>query len=159
MTDKEVYEKLNPQIEEVEIGVRQLRKIKIYPLSLADQIKITGLASGIIKNLAKGKEASNAEFLESLKIVLQENLGTVLAIITDDGEKLLGEITNVQALVIGEIIYKNNFGVLEKKIENLLKQVGKTMKLDLGESSPESSDSIPNIVLNTSSEEVGEKVD
>ena len=34
---------LNPQIVDVEIGIRSLRKITLYPLSVTDQLKMSDL--------------------------------------------------------------------------------------------------------------------
>ena len=39
---------LNPQITDVEIGVRTLRKIKLYPLSVGDQMKMTAMIASTV---------------------------------------------------------------------------------------------------------------
>ena len=51
-------DRLNPQVAEVEIGVRNLRKITIYPLSIADQLSTTDLVSEAIRSEERrvGKE-------------------------------------------------------------------------------------------------------
>ncbi len=44
----EEQRKINPQIMEIEIGIREMRKIKIYPLSMSDQLGLTNMISTAI---------------------------------------------------------------------------------------------------------------
>jgi len=39
MPETKTKQKLNPEIAEIEVGVRYLRKITFYPLSVAHQFK------------------------------------------------------------------------------------------------------------------------
>lgn len=120
--------KLNPQIANVEIGVRNLRKIKIYPLSVGDQLSLSDLvveALNTYNEIAGDKKKSDIEvFSEIVNFainLIKENLDQILDKITDQEEdiKLLDEITNDQAFEIGKVIYEVNFANLIKNVTSL----------------------------------------
>jgi hypothetical protein len=134
---------LNPQITEVEIGVRTLREVSIYPLSLADQGKmaktLTTVFQGVMESLShlseepeeldgSGESAgtiekvalqlANLDIAESIVGIIQENLEAVLKLVVDDGEQIsTGELTNEQFYKLVEIIYEVNY---EKTAKNFL---------------------------------------
>ena len=53
---KEYTDRLNPQVADVEVGVRNLRKIQIYPLSVADQLATTDLITEAIAGFMRKDE-------------------------------------------------------------------------------------------------------
>lgn len=120
--------KLNPQVRTVTIGVRTLRKIKVYPLSLKDQLDLSDL---IVESLQKYNEivadtkkpdiqvlSEVAEFVINL---INENIDSLIDKVTDREEdvNLLEQITNDQAFEIGQIIYEVNFSKLLKNVKSL----------------------------------------
>lgn len=146
---------LNPQIEEVTIGVRELRKIKIYPLSMGDQLKLTSIIVDTLQKLFNEKEQSNFVFAETVRILISDNLGKIMTFVTDEGEELLNDITNIQAVDIAELIFEMNYSVLEKKTKMLIEKVKKVFQL---QKQPQtSSEDTPNTDLTISTEEVTEK--
>ncbi len=158
MIEDKKMQLLNPQIAELEVGVRQLRTIKIYPLSMSDQLKTTGLIVETIQQLFKERETDNFTFAESVRQTVEVNLGKILTYITDDGESLMSEITNAQAVDIAEVIYAVNYGeVLEKKVKNLIEKI--RSKFQFQKSQPISSEDTPSTDLNIFQEEVSEKED
>ena len=117
---------LNPQIKEVTIGIKQFRKIKIFPLSLSDQTKLTSLIAAAILRIIASKDSSNAELIQEVKTVLEENIGKILGIVTEeDGKRLTEEITNEQLIDIIDILYDVNYGILEKKGKTLIEKIRK----------------------------------
>jgi len=110
--------KLNPQITDVEIGIRNLRKITIYPLSMGDQLKLTDM---IIKALTAQVEKAGSTALSVAFIVnvIHENIGKILGMVSDEEESVLDELTNSQALEIAEILFDVNYGSVAKNFKSL----------------------------------------
>ncbi len=155
LTNAEQMELLNPEIKEITVGIKKLRKIKVYPLSMADQLELTNILADSIGNLMTIKEESNWKIISFIKDVLIKNLGKILAFITDEGEKLTKELSNSQTIALAEIIYEVNYGILEKKMINFLPKI-----LRIFQSQPllrESLEATPNTDSKISSEEVSEK--
>lgn len=143
---------LNPQIIEVIIGIRELKKIKIYPLSMADQLQLTSLVVDTLQKLFNQREENNFVFAELVKNMVTDNLGKIITYVTDDGEELLKDITNIQAMEIAEYIFDMNYGVLEKKAKGLLEKIKKVFLLP--KQPPTSSEDTPSTDLSISTEEV-----
>ena len=120
--------KLNPPIMEVQIGIRELRTVKIYPLSIYDQLQMTDLlvlafqeivASLDGKDLDKDS-ASNIQFVEKILEVLKTNIDKFLELSTDIKENVTTkEITNDQFLDIANIIYEVNYSNFSKNLKDL----------------------------------------
>ena len=147
--------RLNPLIKEVTIGVRALRSIKLYPLSMADQLSLSAILVKTIQEMYGKMTEDNIVFAEAIQKAISENIGKVLAFATDEGESLLKEISNEQALEIAEMIYDMNYGILEKKVKSLIEKIRKTFQSPT--SLPQSSENTVNTDLKTSSEEIIEK--
>ena len=121
-------ERLNPDIKEAKIGVRRLRKIKIYPLSAKDQFELTDLVTGSLQGfLSLGQKGlSDVDFVREIVGLIRNNIDKILKLTTDEkevGEDVLSNMTNNQAIEIAEIIYSVNFATLQKKVADLLKQL------------------------------------
>lgn len=119
--------KINPQITEVAIGVRDLRNIKLYPLALGDQLEMSDLIGEALKAFFKveeGSEESLALFVAFAFDLLKQNIKKILALIALDEkpDKLLKEITNAQLDEIAQVINEKNFQVL-KNLKSLFGQV------------------------------------
>lgn len=123
---------LNPDIKEVTIGVRKLRKITLYPLSVVDQFKVTDLFQEALGLFLANKEAGDAQFVALFITILKTNLAKILILVTDpeeDSEKLLAEITNNQLSNIANVLYEMNYAVISKNVASLLKKLPQTVKV------------------------------
>ena len=143
--------KLNPQVAETEIGIRNLRTIKIYPLSMADQLKLTDV---ITKGLQEFVEEGNDEDMAVVSAIVQlikDNLADILTMVSDEeGTEILKDLTNPQALGIAELIFDMNFGSLGKNAQSL---AGKIRNLfPSARQSPPLSSVVEDTVLKTSTE-------
>jgi len=153
-------ERLNPQVAEIDVGIRNLRKVKVYPLSMADEMKMTKMISDSIKERFGGEvEAENITMIEMVDFILdmlKENLPKILTLSTDeDGDDLMGELSNLQAAEIAEKIYETNFEQVTKNFKSLF---GKITSLFLsGRPSPPSVSDTPDTGSTTSTENPGEK--
>ena len=122
---------LNPDIQEVTIGVRKLRKITLYPLSVVDQMKVTDLFQEALGIFLANKNAGDMQFVALFISILKTNLSKILALVTDpeeDPEKLLAEITNNQLSVISNVLYEMNYAMISKNVASLLKKLPQTVK-------------------------------
>ena len=157
--EKDDSKRLNPQIASVKIGVRNLRTIKIYPLSMAHHKKLTEKVVTVISAFAELDESVDAMVTISsfaLNFVM-ENLEVILSMATEeDPAKLMDQITAEQAQEIGAIIYQQNYEGLKKKVQKLLKE--KLASLTRRLSQPSSSDTT-STDLTTSTVLDSEKVD
>ena len=130
LAPEKLDEMINPQITEITIGKRTLRKIKVYPLSLGDEIKVSNIFNEVVSVLfASLSMAEDENKMNMVAVVttffklIRENLGSVLSLITDeDGEQLVNDITNVQAEQVINIIIKTNFGEVSKNLKGLLEK-------------------------------------
>lgn len=123
---------LNPEVAVTVIGIRDLRKIKLYPLSIGDQLELDDILRGALEEVTKidGSDQSVASFISSMMGIVRDNLPTLLAMVVDheeNAEQLMREITNNQAIEIAEIIYRQNYERLLKKGRSLLPQGMETM--------------------------------
>ena len=133
--------RLNPQIAEADVGTRNLRTIKIYPLSMSHQKKLTEKIATVLAAFADLKEGTEGTIalISYLLTFVTENLEEILGMATDeDASKLMDELTVDQADEIGTIIYEQNYEGLLKKVQNLFK--GKLASLTKRLSQPLSND-------------------
>ena len=137
---------IGPKPEKVIIGIREFEELKIWPLSMADQLEVGKL------------------FDEALMAILNEVRDNFTLIIiqkaTDfdteaKAKKALGKITNDQFVEICEKIYKMNF---EKISKNVLSLLGRVNLLDTGRPSPTSLNDTQDTESSTSQNSVTEKV-
>ena len=118
--------KLNPQITSVEIGIRELREITVYPLSLSDQISLSKIIAGAASEYVNSEDQSDMAFAAFISKAINENLANILTLVTDEkGGTILGEITNTQAVNIAEILYEVNYGGVIKNVRSLMEKVKK----------------------------------
>lgn len=113
--------KLNPQITTVEVGIKSLREVTIYPLSLADQTKTARILAKAFQEImgrlasfgeedeisegevsegevsegeslaSMAKQLSDIDVLEFISSVIEGNLEVVLGLVVDKNEKILME--------------------------------------------------------------------
>lgn len=162
--------KLNPQVRTATIGVRTLRKIKIYPLSVGDQLNLSDL---VIESLNKYNEITSDEKKSDMQVLsevvdfvmslINENLDQILDKVTDREQDetevhLLDDITNEQALAIGKLIYEINFESLVKNVKSLFGEPQTPTEQLLKRQSPQSVKSTEATGLKTSSVKGTKKV-
>ena len=118
--------KLNPQISSVEVGIRKLREVTIYPLSLAEQISLSKIIAGTASEYVNSEDQSDLAFAAFVSKAINENLAKILSLVTDEnGEDLLNEISNNQAADIATVLYEMNYGSVAKKVMALVAKVKK----------------------------------
>ena len=146
--------RLNPEISSAEIGVRELKEIKIYPLSMADQLSMTNLITDTVRKFFEKGDVDDFVFAQFLSKLIEENLETILMMVTDKEQANLEDMTNNQAVAIAEIVYEVNFGSLVKKVKSLLEKVKE--QFPSGRPLPTSLDDTEDTDSKTSTDEVSE---
>lgn len=68
--------KINPQIASLEIGTRNLRTIKIYPLSFGDQLEMTDLITETIQKFLEARNDNMYKLEKKLKELKEKILST-----------------------------------------------------------------------------------
>jgi len=122
--DNGMEKKLNPQIHEVEVGIRGLRKIQIYPLSLGDQFKISDVVKEVLTaffNQVGDDPELSPEVASVFFDLFKTNFPLLIGLVAkdEDPKKLQEEITNEQFSEIVEIVWKDNFEGPAKKLKGL----------------------------------------
>lgn len=160
MNTSDALFQLNPQITDITIGIRNLRTIKIFPLSVADQLQATDLVTSALQTFMMNKEGmADLAFVAFLLEQVKTNASEILKMVLDTDEnakEVLKEITNDQMMLIVQTIYKVNYEALSKNVKSLLEK-NKKESLSERQSLQSVSSTITN--LNTSLESRGEMVE
>lgn len=126
--------KLNPQIVEIEIGTKTLRTVKLYPLSIHDQLETTDILVAAFAELAnanvdiKSGKVPEVSFLERLVDLVKENLSDILLFLTDPEDNVTTkEITNEQLIFISQVLYEVNYESFSKNLKDLTNKVKKVL--------------------------------
>lgn len=135
--------KLNPQICTVEVGIKSLREVTIFPLSLADQAKTARILSKAFQEVmgklasfeeedessdkddlvSMAKQLSDIDIMEFVLSAIQENLEVILKLVVDNEEKIsMEELTNEQFYELVKIIYEVNYENASKNFPALWKR-------------------------------------
>jgi hypothetical protein len=160
--NKKDNERLNPQVVDIEIGIRTLRKKKIYPLSMADQLELSDLIAQALnaffsRETGESEEQQNMALVAFIIDLIKQNLKRILEMVTDvkEDENLLKEITNLQASEIANIIYEVNYESAVKNLKDLFEKVKGLFNSE--RLSQLSANDITNTDLKISTEKAGEK--
>jgi len=152
--------RLNPQIKDVEIGIRNLRSIKIYPLSVSDQLTATNLVTSALQVFMTNKDVKNNDllFVAFMLEQIRTNASEILKMVLDETESpesVLKDMSNEQMMVIVKAIYEVNYESLSKNVKSLLEKKKESVSERQSQQSVKSMDTNSMI----SSENPGEMVE
>lgn len=144
---------LNPQITTLRIGVRSLKEVDVYPLSLGDELKFMKIIGETLQTYFKtevdGDDPQKAAFVFIAQVV-EENLPKIVELVMEDAT--LDDLTNDQAVELANIVIDTNFGSLAKNVESLSEKIKKTFLPE--RLSPSSVNNTEDTDLSISTEEV-----
>ncbi len=114
---------LNPQIAVISVGIKQLREVTIYPLSLADQFKVTDLVISVFNQFSTVTDKKGIKehelVTQAIKLV-EENLQKILGLVTDKSANItFDELSNDQFSDLVILIYETNYEASLKKLQSL----------------------------------------
>ena len=124
--DQHMSRLMNPRVRDVEVGIRTLRKIKLYPLSAADQFDLSdSISEGFaiyIKEVGDG--AFSATAVSKLVDLVRSKLPSMLTPLFPDEQpvELLKELDNFQIATIAELVFVDNYGEPVKKLASLFRK-------------------------------------
>jgi len=135
MDNSIVIPKLNPRVKTVEVGIDELRSVKMYPLSAACQLSIPGLIGGFFEAVAtigKGEtpqeDMSTFSYFDILSGTLRNNISEVLTFVFKENDRVtLDVLDNVQLMEIVENIMEVNYGEDLRKKFQVVKENLKTV--------------------------------
>ena len=117
---------LNPQIREISVGTKELRKVTIYPLSMADQFKLTDAIVDAFRQFSviDPKKLNDAAIVATMVTMIEENLQDLFALLLAKEEQIsFDELTNIQFTEIVEIVYEVNYETSIKKLQDLIGKI------------------------------------
>jgi len=121
---------VNPRITDVYVGIRDLRKIIIYPLSIGQQLRMRDTVSKLFEGMVSMKDDVNSATLAQYVLgFIEENIRPLLLFIISEKDlsiagyenvdALLDDIDNVQLVEIVKVVYETNFKELAKNVKSL----------------------------------------
>lgn len=157
---------MNPRVRVVEVGIRALRKVTIYPLSVSDQFSLNDLINQGLKVYFEEAEKTQGNItpvlVSKLIDLIRAKLPTMLKLIIPDEDikKLLKDLDNEQLATIAEHVFTVNYGDPVKKLASLFSQRSQvTPESALERLTRLSAGTTPATDLNTSPDSVSEKVE
>ena len=127
---------LNPRIRKIEVGIDELKEYTLYPLSMADEFRISDIISKAATEFNSQETSTDVATVQLVIAVIKENIGTILKMITkEDNRPDLAELDNVQFSELVDIIFEvnfensiKNFQGLVTKIKNMFQPTGTSQK-------------------------------
>jgi len=148
---------MNPQIQTVGIGVKEIAEITIYPLSMADQFRLSDVIAEAITEYTANEQkkedallewqvqykddlennldkmpvqSSDVEIFQIFIKTIQENLINILDLITEtDNQITLDDLTNDQFAELCDIIYTVNYDNAMGKFQALIQRAKSAFQL------------------------------
>jgi len=136
------HNKINPRITVVEIGIRDLRKVKIYPLSVGHQLQMKETVAGMLEGMTGLSENTTPEQLTNFVLsFVENNISTLLSYVVnqddlvkcgyDNIDALLMDVDNIQITEIAKVVYDRNFKGLIKNVKSLFEKMGSEDKTEI----------------------------
>lgn len=119
-------EKINPQAQILTIGIKSLRNITIWPLSVGDQISMSSIISkSAAEFFAKDEQSEAALFQFGLDKII-EHIKEILKLILDeneDADQVLRNMNNDQLIGLAELIFQMNYERSVKNAKGLFERI------------------------------------
>jgi len=123
--DRLMSQSMNPRVRVLEVGIRTIRKIKIYPLSVSDQFDLSdSITEGIQIYAKEAGENLTPESVSKMIDLIRKKLPDILKLIVLDEKNpkaLLKELDNYQLAEIAQIVFEDNYGEPVKKLVSLFR--------------------------------------
>lgn len=124
--DRQMSQAMNPRVRDVQVGIRTTRNVKLYPLSIHDQLSLDEVLAETIETYIKesqGSEEITANLVAVFINLIKKKLPVVLKLLFPDEnvQKLLKELDNAQLADILELVFVDNYGDPIKKLVSLFK--------------------------------------
>lgn len=119
-------------------GKRMDKRLELFPLSMADQLKLSKLIVGVFHQVAEvqaGKGiAGDVQFISAAMDLIGQNIEKVVALVADlpeDDERICeisSHLTNDQLMGFVQYVWETNFGAVRKNYKSLFSELGTLTK-------------------------------
>jgi hypothetical protein len=153
---------MNPRVRNIEVGIRTLRTVKMYPLSLPDQLDLNDMVvEGIQAYVSEAGETLTPKTIQTFVNLFRKNIMRILGLLfpDEDAVKLQHDIDNQQLADIVEVAYTVNYGDPAKKLVSLFRGEKKEQESPMERLSRLSAETIQATDLTTSPSDITEKVE
>jgi len=115
---------MNPDITSVEVGIRKLREVTIYPLSVGSQLEATEIIAKVVNSIAGFEGLDDSEVIEKFLGVLRTSLKQILNLVLDEKEEIdFHELTNPQLENIVNVLFDKNYRDIVKNSKDLVGKI------------------------------------
>lgn len=115
---------MNPDITTVEVGIRKLREVTIYPLSVASQLDATNIIAKVVNEVAAFEGLEDTEVVSSFLELIKGSLSEILDLVLDENETIdFGELTNPQLENIVNVLFDKNYSDIVKNSKDLIGKI------------------------------------
>lgn len=115
-------------------GKKNQYNLTLWPLSVGDQLKVSGLVTGFIGTLAtiltSEERPNEAVVVDTAISLVAKNITKIVALTADlpeDDERivnLMDNMTNMQMAHLVEYIWETNYGSVRKNYAGLMEELG-----------------------------------
>jgi hypothetical protein len=142
-SEEKLSKQLNPQIRVVQIGTRELRDVEIFPLSAADQFKLSDIVQkGLNMFLEQNSDdAFGPEMIAGIMQLIRDNIESIIKIVAPKIKPatFMKQCTNAQLSEIIGHVWRDNYGEPVKNVMSLFGE-RKTYQHSERQSQPSQSD-------------------
>ena len=112
---------MNPDITSVEVGIRKLRNVTIYPLSVASQLEATDIIAKVMNEVAVFDDLEDSQVIERFVSLIRSSLKDILSLVLDEKEEIdFNELTNPQLEMIVNVLFDKNYKDVVKNSKDLI---------------------------------------
>lgn len=115
--------RLNPRINSLDIGTRELRTINIYPLSAGQELTVVEIVATLITAMGDAQtdsDLNDIQIFEMFSSIIKDKITEILGFVTDPKDEVtIDEFDNHQLAEFLEILYNSNFDNTIKKFSGL----------------------------------------
>lgn len=114
--------------------------LTLYPMSMADQLKITGVIAAVLKVVGEASKSitdgatGDIDFINAIATVIRDNFIQVAAIVSgkDADNPMLTDlpnhVTNMQFMEFANYVWETNYGAVRKNYSSLFELLAKQTK-------------------------------
>lgn len=115
---------MNPDITTVEVGIRKLREVTIYPLSVSSQLSATEIIAKLVNVVSDFDKLEDTNVVAEFLKIIRNSLEKILKLVLDENEMIdFNELTNPQLENIVNVLFDKNYKDIVKNSQDLMKKI------------------------------------
>jgi len=107
---------LNPRIRDVDVGIREIRTVTVYPVAYGKKIKSRAFVAfaEMLDGFTTDQIRNEISLSKAILSVVKDHLSELIELATGE-QNLLDDVDATQMVEIIEVLYEQNFKPYEKK--------------------------------------------